>query len=185
MTPRHPLVRRARAGAVALGAVLALSACSAAGPPGAAAVVDGEVVPESDVRTVVTELPPELTGGQPVPASDVIAFFVVEDTVRRIAAEFTGVISTEQVEEQLAAQLEQQGAEVGTLSEPTLQLFATSAMLQQIQATDVAREEFEAAVEELDVEVNPRYGELTDGLAVVPAEYEWLRPSDGAAPAEG
>lgn len=181
---RRPATRAVRAAATAAGLVLALSACSAAGPPGAAAVVDGEVVPEGDVRAVQQELPPEITGGAPVPVQDILAFFLVGDTVREVAAEYTGVISTADVRPQLEQVVAQSGGELGELSEPTLELFATSAMLNQIQATDVAREELEARIQELDVEVNPRYGSVGDGLQVLPPEYPWLRPA-GELPAEG
>ncbi|WP_336921907.1 hypothetical protein [Aquipuribacter sp. SD81] len=182
MTPRTPLARAAAAAATAAGLGLLLSACSAVGPPNAAVVVDGRVVPESDVRAVVDGLPPELLqGGAPPAVQDVLAFFVVEDVTREIAAEYTGVISTSQVRRELELQLEQQGSELPDVPEQVLELFATSAMIQQIQATDVAREEFTAAVEDLDVEVNPRYGQVGDGLAVLPNEYEWLRPAGGGA----
>jgi hypothetical protein len=181
MSPRSALVRRVRAGAVAVGLAVTLAACSAAGPPGAAVVVDGRVVPESDVQTVVRELPPELTGGAPVDPGVVVAILMVEDAVRDVATEFTGVVSNADVQRQL-------GLETGSaeqLSEPTLRVLATNIMAQQVLQTDGAREELDARIAEQDVQLNPRYGELGEGLQVVPSQPEWLRPAGGQQLLEG
>ena len=74
-------------------AALGLGACSALGDPSAAALIDGEVVvTQADVATVVAELPLEVSGGQPAPASQVLTFLAVEQTVRDLAVETeTGV----------------------------------------------------------------------------------------------
>lgn len=193
MTPRTPGRRTASRALVALGSValaLGATACSAAGDPSAAAVVDGRVIPESDVQTALSELPPEITGGQAIPPGELLSVFVVGDVVRDVAREFTGVTSDEQAREQLRALDEGAGRAPVEYSDATVDLIALLIMQQNINQTDVAFPELQERAAELqasgDVQINPRYGRLNDGAIQFNAfTHDWLaEPPAGAQPSE-
>ena len=162
-----------------LAAVVGLGACSALGDPSAAAVVDGEtVVTQADVATVMAELPLEITEGEPVAPAQVLTFLAVSATVEDLAGEYGAILGDVEAEEFLASVDEQAGRPTVEYSPATLDLIATNLMLGQLSQS----EDSAAAIEEQflllaeDLEVNPRYGEVTaDGsLLVVPARHPWL-----------
>lgn len=185
MTPRTSS-RRVRA-LVAAGAVtsaLGLGACSALGDPSAAALVDGEVVvSQAEVATVAREFPVELSGGELPPASQILTFLALDEPVRDLARETgTDVVSQTQALDFLAAADEEAGRDRVAYSEPTLQLFATNLTLGQIgqdeENVPLIQEMVSQVGEEL--EVNPRYGEVSeDGVLLIqPVEHPWLVSSD-------
>ena len=162
-----------------LAAVLGLGACSALGDPSAAAIVDGEtVVTQADVATVMAELPLEISNDQPVAPAQVLTFLAVSGTVEELAGEYGAILGDAEAEEFLASVDEQAGRPAVEYSPATLDLIATNLMLGQLNQS----EDSAAAIEERflllaeDLEVNPRYGEVTDdgSLLVVPARHPWL-----------
>lgn len=189
MTPRSS-TRRAGARALpvagALAAALGLGACSALGDPSAAALVDGEtVVTQADVATVLEELPLEVSNGQPVAPAQVLTFLAVGGTVESIARENGAVLGEVQARQFLASVDEEAGRPTGSYSEPTLRLISTNLMLGEITqdpalAAEV-EEQFQALVD--DLEVNPRYGEVSEGGAqlIVPVQHPWLPAADADA----
>jgi hypothetical protein len=194
MTPRTPGRRTASRALVALGSValaLGATACSAAGDPTAAAVVDGRVISEADVQTVVAELPPEVTGGQPLPPGQVLQIFLVADIIEDVAREYTGVISEEVAREGLLARDLQAGREPVDYSDATLEIIALDLMVQNILQTDLALPEYQERVIERqqgdDVTINPRYGRITEdnGFQFSVFTHDWLvEPPVDAQPSE-
>ncbi|WP_380165836.1 hypothetical protein [Jannaschia sp. R86511] len=170
MTPRTSTrASGARTGAV-VGAVvlsLGLSACSAAGRPGAAAVVDGRVVAEADVQAAVSELPLEITQGTRVDPVQIVSLLVAADAVEAVAREFTEqspadlFATDEDAQEFLDAVDVEAGRGPQEYSEATLQVIATNLMLSNLQQTDVAAPALQEAItglQDADVSINPRYG---------------------------
>ena len=189
MTPRTPRrtpgSRALRLVPVALAAVVGLGACSAAGDPSAAAVVDGRVVSERDVQTAVEELPLELTGGARVDPVQVVSLLVARDVVAGVAREASEgapaslVVSDAQAQEILAGIDTEAGRDPGTYSQPTLDVISTNYMFTNIRQSDAAGPALQEAFTELeqsDVTVNPRYGQIgEDGvLAIGDFQKDWL-----------
>lgn len=200
MTPRTP---GGRAGARALlvgtaaALTLGLSACSALADPGAAAIVGDRVVPQSDVQTVVAELPAEITGGAQVDPSQVLGLFVVEDVVTDVAREFTTVSTPDEARVFLQGVDTDAGRAPGQYSEPTLRVIATQLTFGNVSETDQARpvlQEQLAALVADDLRINPRYGRISDvgELQLGVFQHDWLPepapqgepPVEGAAPVE-
>jgi len=124
---------RALACGGALVSLVGLGGCSALGDPSAAALVDGRtVVTQADVATVMAELPPEVSQGQPVAPSQVLTFLAVGDTVEGIAREYGTVIGDVQARQFLASVDEEAGRPAARYSEPTLRLISTNLMLGEI-----------------------------------------------------
>lgn len=189
MTPRSP---RRRSGARALAAVgavtlaLGLGACSAAGDPATAAVVDGRVVSQAEVQTAVEELPRELTQGVQVDPVQVVSLLVYRDAVESVAREYTG-LATQADAQAFLRQLDEDAGRVPVeYSEATLDVVALNLMVGQISQTETAApalNESIAAVGDQDVTLNPRYGSVSERgeLQFGAYEHDWL--SDGGADA--
>jgi hypothetical protein len=192
MRPRTPRRRRAARALTTLGAAglaLGLTACSGAGNPTAAAVVEGRVISERDVQTVVAELPLEVTGGAQVAPSQIVSVLMVSEIVEDVAREFTGVTGRDEARELLQAVDTDADREPFDYSDATLDAIAVNVMLNNIQQTDVAAPVLEERLQELqsggDVQMNPRYGRVgEDGsLQFSNFSHDWLPSADGQ-PAE-
>lgn len=192
MTPRTP--RRwagPRPGAVLAAAALSvgLAACSAAGDPSAAAVVDGRVVSEADVQTAVQELPLEVTQGTRVDPVQVVSLFVASDAVEDVAREFSeaGPASLVVTLDDAKTFLESIDMEADRApqqySDPTLQVIATNLMFANISQTDVAAPALQERITELeqsDVVINPRYGTVGEQGELQFGDFrrDWLVPTE-------
>ena len=181
---------RVRPGAVAAAlAVLALAGCSA--ESGAAAVVDGRVIPVADVHTATAELRPYLD--EPSPAS-ILAVLVAEPTMARVAGEHGVAVSPQQVRDLLAQASSAPAAEglraaapppEGGFSDPSVTVARFTLLqngLRGLPDAQGVQADLLAELDRLDVDVNPRFGEIdftTGGLA--PVEHPWLVPSAEAA----
>ncbi len=182
MRPRTSGRRRRARPAVALaasGLLLGLAGCSAAGDPTAAAVVDGRVVREADVQTVVAELPIEITGGQVLDPVEIVSLLVAEDVVEDVAREFTTVATDEDARELLASVDADAGREVQQYSPATLRVIAVNLMLSNIQQTDAAAPalaEGITSLEQAEVTLNPRYGTIGEQgeLQFGDFRHDWL-----------
>jgi hypothetical protein len=171
------------AGAAALVA-LAVSGCS--GESGAAAVVDGTVIPISDVHTATEELRPYLQDPTP---TGILEVLVIEPTVARVAAEHGVVVSPQQVEERLAAVADPSGGEDPNASTPEFsapslavaRLVVLQEGLQALPDVRAAQEEIGTAIGDLDVDVNPRYGSDFSTSGISPVEHNWLVAEPEAA----
>lgn len=204
MTPR-PSTRAvgARTGRVAgpvAGAVLlalGVGACSAAGDPGAAAVVDGRVVAEADVQAAVTELPLEITQGTRVDPVQIVSLLVVSDVVEGVAREYSDgstslLATTDDAQEFLDSVDADAGREPQQYSEATLQVITTNLMLANLQQTDVAAPALQEGItglQDSDVTINPRYGTVGEQGELQFGDFtrDWLpEPApDAQAPPEG
>ena len=175
MTVRSPRVRRRTAAAalVALAAGLT-GACSA--QSGAAAVVDGEPIPAEEVQLAADELGPYLDGATP---SSVLVVLVAEPVVEQVAAERGVSVSTQQAEQLLTNLASESGApaEFGEASVAVARFSLLQDALNQLPDAQDVQSEVLARLQDLDIDVNPRYGELdfTEG-GIVPAEHPWLVP---------
>lgn len=207
MTPRPSTRARTRTGlrvgrvvGPAVGAaVLALgaSACSAAGDPSAAAVVDGRVVPEADVQAVVSELPLEITQNTRVDPVQIVSLLVAADVVEGVAREFSdGPASLLATDDDAQAFLDSVDTEAGRgpqqYSDATLQVIATNLMLSNLQQTDQAAPALADGInglQDADVTINPRYGTVGDEgeLQFGVFTHDWLPEPvlDGQVPPEG
>ena len=183
-TPTSPAALRRSAVALVGAPALALSvaACAGLGSPGSAAVVDGEVISDRDVQTVAGELAAG-TGGA-VTVAQVVPLMVVSGVVDDIAGEITGGSSREDARVALEANAVAGGQEPVEYSDVTLDFIATNLELNAIQQNDQARAEFDERLQELDVEVNPRYGTIDEeqGLraGIGAASFPWLGDPDAA-----
>lgn len=177
-TPTRPYAARRRVAALvgAPALALGLAACSGLGTPGSAAVVDGEVISEREVQTVATEL--ALGTGGAVTAAQIVPLMIVSGVVDDIAAEITGGSSRADALAALEANAVGDGQTSVEYSDATLDFIATNLELNAIQQNDQARAVFEERLQELDVEVNPRYGTIDEeqglraGIGAV--SFPWL-----------
>lgn len=187
MTPRSPRRRYGARALVSAGAVtlaLGLGACSAAGDPDTAAVVEGRVVSQADVQTAVAELPPEITQGARVDPVQVVSLFVAKDAVEDVAREYTGIVTHDDARELLRQVDVDAGRAPGQYSEPTLDVIAINMMVNQISQTSVAAPALEERIAALggdEVTLNPRYGGVAESgeLQFGVYDHDWLA-DDGA-----
>ena len=101
---------------VALTTTVGLAGC--AGQPGAAAVVDGTVIPTSDFEAALTELMPWFQG---VTTANVLAVLVQEPTVVELAEEKGVGVSDEDAQALLDQVVEQKVAgATATFTEPSM-----------------------------------------------------------------
>lgn len=178
-------VRRTR-GRVRVVAVLVaggvLAGCS--GQPGAAAVVDGRTITTAELAMAYEQLSPLFNGAGP---QDVLGVLITEPYATRLAADNGVGVNDEEALELLrsvAVQAlgEEEAADLefgpGALAVGRYSL-ATSAMQDLPDAQEVVAT-YQERVLGADIEVNPRFGEFTDELAVTPpAPPSWVVPAGG------
>lgn len=157
-----------------------LGACAPA--PGAAATVNGRVVGEDQVASVVEELSPYLQS--PLTPSQAIQALVAAPAVIDVAAQADLGVSEEDARGTLAQLSGQTGAGSVDYSDATIlvtrYLLATSLIQADPAAADLTAEAT-TAVSELDVTVSPRYGGW-DGQVVTAPTYDWIvQPTADAA----
>ncbi|NMR21337.1 hypothetical protein [Cellulomonas fimi] len=181
MTVRSMVGRRGAPALLALGALLvaSLSACSP--QPGAAAVVDGRAIPVAEVQAAAADLSPYLEN---VSQTTVLTVLVVAPTFERAAADAGLGVSSEQAKD-LLDQVTQEAGQAGRapvrteeFSEPAVQVARFTLLQQGLQGMPNAAEVMSGVVAdmaELDVEVNPRYGELDLASGqITPSSYPWI-----------
>lgn len=164
---------RALAGLAVVGMVVA--GCSA--HPGAAAVVDGQEISESHLAEAVRDF--ELVTGQAPEAVAMLSTLVVAPTILEAASEFGIGVSEQQAVELLDAQVEAGGRTppADGYADGVVQVAQMTLLSQQVQSSPDAGEINDRIAEriaEADVEVNPRYGEITPDGQIQPASYPWL-----------
>lgn len=175
MTVRSSRVRR-RTAALAL-LVLgagATAACSA--ESGAAAVVDGRAIGVEEVQTASAELSPYVEGVTP---SGVVLYLVAQPTVEAVAAENGVSVSTQEAERLLADLASGAGAapDFGPASVEVARFSLLQRGIGELPDAQGVQSEILERLEALDVDVNPRYGELDLSQGgIVPVERPWLVP---------
>lgn len=190
--PRTAPVRRvAMALALVAGGAVALTACS--GQPGAAAVVDGQVITSTEVQQVLDELGPYL---QSATTSSVLTILVQEPAVAAVAEEHGVAVSDSDAEAALSQVAAADGIDGSDFSDASLTVAKFSVaynQLTQLDDADAINDELIARVADLDVEVNPRFGTLDAGNFVSdPSVRPWILQASAAsgdtatdAPTEG
>jgi len=162
-----------------------VAGCSA--QSGAAAVVEGEAIPVSAVHEATEQLSPYL---QDLTPSTVLLLLMAEPTFERVAGE-NGIAVSEQeardVLETVAGGGEQAegGEAAGPVPEfgPASVSVARFTLLQQglgdLPNGPQLLEQVSAELADLDIEVNPRFGEVdfTEGNGITPVQRDWLVPA--------
>lgn len=155
---------------------LALAGCSY--QPGAAAVVDGRTITERQLAQASTELSEIL--GNPVSTPVVLQTLIVAPTAIQVASRNGLAVSAQQAQEMLEQESAQ--GEAGTVgeeeySDPTLTV-GRYLMLQNMITIDPEGAQIGAelseAIDELDVELNPRYGEWDPMEGPTPVQPDWI-----------
>lgn len=179
MTPTHPPATkghrvkavRASATALALAGVLATSACSGATSAQTAAVVDGRVITEQQVREATDQINTAFTPETPFTASQILTLLVRAPYVTEAAAE-AGRAQSESAARALP--------QLQKLTEPptdaTIEILQAEASLQQIEPA--TRQELSQTFAGLDMTINPRYGEFDPARSeVVVSRPNWIAPA--------
>lgn len=167
---------RAAVAAVAAGTLL-LSGCAQG--PGNAAVVDGRVISEREVQRTAADLRQLLPN--PLGASDVLVALVVGPYFVDAAAE-NGVGVSDDQARSLAGQIATgQGREVGDLElgQGTLDLLKFTLATERLQQLPDGGEVLRTVEDEVfsaDIDVSPRYGELSETGQIVRPELPWMAP---------
>ena len=175
--------RRVAAAAVTLaGGVALLTGCS--GTPGAAAVVNGEVITSEDVRVAVDQLGSLY---EQVNTVNVLSVLVQEPILMDVADEHGIGVSDEEAEVLLNAAAENAGVDAPDEYAPsTLAIAKFAKANSKLQDADDAADisdEIAKRIGDADIEVNPRFGDFdADSLTVLaPATPSWIVvPSDDA-----
>lgn len=175
--------RYGRFAAVLAAAGVAVAGCAA--QPGAAAVIDGQVLSETYLADAVSDYEDLL--GQPVPAGDMLSTLLVIPTLLEVGAEQGIGASREEAVELLDMQAEQTGVTPpadgyaeGLVDVAQLQL--VNGQIGESPAGAEVMDELWQRIEAADVEVSPRYGsfELEPGAggAIVPQSFPWLAETE-------
>ncbi|MBO0922212.1 hypothetical protein J1G42_15420 [Cellulomonas sp. zg-ZUI222] len=175
------------AAAVVTGGLLA--GCST--HPGDAALVDGRAITTAELATAFEEMAPILQGVAP---QNVLGILITEPFATELAAEQGAGVSDQQaldllrtVAERAVGPEEAAGMEFGPGAVAIARYSLALAALQDAPDPAAAVAEYQARVLDADIEVNPRFGEFTIDLGVVPPEQpSWIVPAGGleAAPAD-
>lgn len=168
-------MRRALAGVV-LAASAVLAGCQSA--PGTAAVIDGQRYSEEDLAESV-RIYQEMTG-QPVGADVLISTAAIEGPAEDVASDLDHQVSEAQVVETMDQTFAMRDAQPPEGEYPDLLISAirASELLRPVnEANQMGNPEpYNAVVEgieDVDVEVNPRYGTWMQS-GVVPTQHDWL-----------
>jgi len=174
-------VRNARSafGAVVVGLSLAvlLSACSIR--PGAAAVVDGKVISQSELETAQVEVAPLIAGITP---SDILAVLIAAPIYLQAASDRGVGVSEADAEKLLVDTATQAGLPAdrvyGAGALDIARLSLASSNLSKLDGADAILAEVQAAVGKQTVVVNPRYGTFDPASGTVTlAEPKWIVPT--------
>ncbi|MBF0688965.1 MAG: hypothetical protein IR158_14515 [Cellulomonas sp.] len=186
-------VRRTRGRGRVVAAVVAagglLAGCS--GQPGAAAVVDGRTITTAELAATQEELAPIFAGAR---AQDVLGVLITEPFALEVAADEGVGVNDEEARELLRtvsvqALGEEEGSarEFGPGSLAVARYSLATAALQDLPGAQAAADRYQERVAAADIEVNPRFGEFTEGLVVAPPTTpSWVVPEGGrGAPVDG
>lgn len=176
MTKGH-LVKavKARTTAFALAGVLALSACSGASSAETAAVVDGRVITEQQVREATEQINEAFNPEQPLTAAQTLTLLIRAPYINEAA------VKAGRAQSESAARAAFKDYP-GTPSDATVEVLQAEASLQQID--DAGRQALTQEFAALDMTINPRYGTFDPAQAAVVVERpNWIVPPP-AAPAQ-
>ncbi len=171
-------IARSTLGAVvALSLAVLLSACSIR--PGAAAVVDGKVISQSELESAQTELAPLISG---VKAEDILSVLIAAPIYLRTAPEHGVGVSQSDAEKLLASVAAQKGLPAGHHYGPgaldMARLSLASLKLSKLTDGSTIIAKAQEEIGKQTVVVNPRYGTFdakTGQVSLV--EPDWIAPT--------
>lgn len=172
-------MRRAAAAAVVLAMAAVTAGCSS--DPGTAAVVDGHEISTAELDRVADELGPYLKDASP---RAILTAILQSEAWLAVARSHDIEVTDDQGREFLDKLSEGSGADPVEWSHESLVIARVQvASTDLTSATDDLQGEFTAAVADLDVTVNPRYGQYdAETGAVGAADLPWI-VSDEPTPA--
>jgi hypothetical protein len=180
VTVRSSVGRRAVSGALAL-AALAVGGCSA--QSGAAAVVDGRPISIADLHAATDQLAPFLQDATP---AGVLVVLIAEPTFQRVATEHGAGVSTQQAQallDDLAAQGEGEAPEFSDSALAVARFTLLQQGLQQLPDGQDVIAQVSEELAELDVDVNPRFGQVDFAAGgITPVVHPWLVPDAAEEP---
>lgn len=166
---------KARTTAIALAGILALSACSGTTSAETAAVVDGRVITEEQVREATAEINEAFNPQEPLTAAQILTLLIRAPYVNDAAAQAGQAQS-----ESAARALPQLAGLSGGPSDATVEILRAEASLQAVDTP--GRQALTQKFAELDMEINPRYGRFDPSQAsLVATSPNWLVPAAPAA----
>lgn len=162
---------RAAAVAVVLGLAAATAGCSV--HPGAAAVVNGDQITTADLERVADELGPYLKDASP---SAILTALLQSEAWLAVAASHDIEVTDDQGRDFLDQLASGSGSEPMTWGHESLVIARVQVASTELSsASEDLQGEFASAVADLDVTVNPRYGEYDPETGVVGAVDEpWI-----------
>lgn len=166
---------KARSTAIALAGILALSACSGSTSAETAAVVDGRVITEQEVREATSQINKAFNPQQPLTAAQTLTLLIRAPYINEAAA----AAGRAQSESAARAALKDFPE---TPADSTVEILQAEASLQQVD--DAGRQELTKKFAEIDMKINPRYGRFDPQQAsLVATSPNWLVPAAPAASA--
>ncbi|EAP97220.1 hypothetical protein JNB_17158 [Janibacter sp. HTCC2649] len=163
---------KARTIALALAGVLALSACSGTSSAQTAAVVDGRVITEQQVREATEQINAAFKPEQPLTAAQALTLLIRAPYINKAAAD-AGKAQSESAARAAFKDYPE------TPSDTTVEILQAEASLQQID--DAGRQKLTKEFAALQMTVNPRYGTFDASQAAVVADTpNWLVPVPSA-----
>jgi hypothetical protein len=180
VTVRSSAVRRGLAGLLAVSA-LAAGGCSA--QSGAAAVVEGRAISVADVHAATEELRPFLQDATP---ASILVVLIAEPTFQRAAAAAGVGVSQQEARsllEQLASDAPGAAPQFGDASLAVARFTLLQQGLQELPDAQGVLGGISEELTELDVDVNPRFGELDFAAGgITPVVHPWIVQDEAAAP---
>ena len=161
--------RAFRAAAVLLGATLALSACGT--QPGAAAIVDGTTISNTDVQTVSLDLKKVVQGQQQFTPSIVLVNLILEPYVLAEAKRTGKNVSDAQARKVLA--------KVANPSRATLDFVRMQLAIPSL--SQAGQQSILARLGKAKITVNPRYGTFDAKKGLVPTSPNWIKATSSGA----
>lgn len=170
--------------AVALGVAGTLLLAGCAGDPSAAAVVDGRTITRAEVEAAQDDL----SAGEGVSAGEVLWILTIAPAYIDAAVDEGVGVSEDEARAALVDGNEQSGGADGEVADSTVQVaraILSSQALGALEDAETVLGDVQARVTELDVDINPRYGELDLSTGTIaPTLAPWIVGA-GGPPAEG
>ncbi|MDO5049444.1 MAG: hypothetical protein Q4D87_06140 [Actinomycetaceae bacterium] len=160
--------KRVAVGLTGAALALGLAACSA--QPGVAVSVNGETYTEDAVGEVSLEL--SQIFGQFIEPAAVASLLIVEPAVVEVA-DANGIEFTEADARKRLASFEEEAGE--PLSDATVSVFRMNELLKVLGSgpdAQAAQIQIAEAIQGLDAELNPRYGELDENNLMLPVTLD-------------
>ena len=159
---------KASAIALALAGVLATSACAGTTSAETAAVVEGRVITEQQVREATDQINTAFTPDQPLTAAQTLTLLIRAPYINEAAA------AAGKAQSESAAR----AALVDFPEEPldtTVEILQAEASLQQLEGAPEARQALVDKIADLEVTVSPRYGTFDPARAeIVVSRPNWI-----------